>query len=1235
MNELADRFATLSPAKRQLLLQRLQARGGAELDAFMAALAARGSDVAYAPPRTQMESLLADIWADTLQLERVGIHDRFFEIGGQSLLAVQVVARVRDLLDVMLPVEVLFTAPTVAELAVAVEAARGHGGSLPPLVPAPRDGPVPLSFSQERLWFLDRLEPESRAYHVPRVLRITGPLDLAALEAAFDAMIERHEILRTTFPFRDGQPVQQINPHQPFRLPVTDLRHLAGDAREAEAARIVDDRNRRLFDLENGPLLRVSLLRLEDEVSIFMWMQHHMLHDGWSQNVFFHDLAAFYTAFARGEPSPLPPLPIQFADYVIWQRNWMQGPVLEAHLAYWRAVLGAEADAPDLPFDRPRRRVMDTAGTIEDVLIPAGKAMALRALCREHGVTLYMMLYAILCVTLLRHSGQTDISIGVGIANRRFRETEGLLGMLINTIVLRTDLTGDPDFLDVLDRVRKVCIDGYAHQDTPFGAVVEAVSPSRSLNRSPLFQVMFNFHDAPIRPLEFPGLEVRDLTPHNHSAKFDINIISVPFAERVTGAVAEAAPGDIAMMWEYRTSLFDAETMRSIIDRYMMLIDAVLADPAVPVQAVPLMTHDERAAAAAAARPAPAPAERGACLHQIFAAQAARRPDAVAISFEGRHLSYAQLDQAANRLANHLRALGAGPETETETIIGLSVERSPETIIGILAILKAGGAYLPLDPAYPADRLAMMVADAGVGLLVTAGTGVGEQLAASAGIARVDLIDDAATIAARPQTAPADHGHPDQLAYVIFTSGSTGRPKGVAVSHRNVTRLFDATAGAVAPGPDDVWTMFHAYAFDFSVWEIWGALAHGGRLVVVPYWVSRTPEAFATLLVREQVTILNQTPSAFHQIAAACLGAGRLPPALRLVIFGGEALDVAALKPWAEAFGLDRPVLANMYGITETTVHVTWHRITAADLGGPARAPVGRPIADLTAQVLDSRMMPVPPGVVGELHIGGAGLARGYIGRPGLTAWRFVPDPAGNGARLYRTGDIARPRRDGGLDYKGRIDDQVKVRGYRIELGEVEAALRDEAGIVAAAATVHGRSGDDRRLIGYVVRKAGGPEPSALRDALRRRLPEHMVPAMIMPVEALPLTASGKLDRRALPVPDATAASDTPYVAPRTATEEILTGLWAELLGLERVGIDDDFFELGGHSLIATRLAGRIREDLGVEIPLRALFEGASVRAIVTRFGSDMTAAGGAMEEGEILFDDDDPTSADIGGAGR
>jgi amino acid adenylation domain-containing protein len=1152
-----------------VVLERLPLTPNGKLDrkALPAPEHAAGAD-RYVAPRTPVEEVLAGIWAEVLRLERVGVEESFFELGGHSLLATRVVSRVRELFGVELPLRALLEGPTVAEMAGRVDdARRAELPVLPPVVPVERTGPLPLSFAQERLWFLDRLEPGSATYNIPVAWRLAGALDERALERSLGEILRRHESLRTVFAEADGSPVQVVAPFAGFGLPVEDLSGLGEADREAAVRRRSGEEARQPFDLSAGPPFRAALLRLGAEDHVLLLSMHHIVSDGWSMGVLFRELSALYAAFRDGGESPLAELPVQYADYAVWQREQLEGEVLDRQLAYWRERLADAPELLELPTDRPRPPVQTYRGAFAPVNLSPELLERLQALGRSEGATLYMTLLGAFGVLLSKYSGSDDIVVGSPIAGRTRREVEELIGLFVNTLVLRTDLSGDPGFRQVLRRAREVTLGAYEHQEVPFERLVAELQPERSLSHSPLFQVMFALQNAEGPGGDLPGLEVSGAGAEFASAKFDLSLTLEATAQGLRGGVT------------YATDLFERGTVERMLGHLARVLEQVAADADVRLSQLELLGEAERALVLEACNRTDAeyPADR--CIHELFEAQAARTPDAVAVVFADESLTYAALDTRANRLAHYLRGLGARPETR----VGICVDRSAEMVVAMLAVLKSGAAYLPLDPSYPADRLAYMLEDSGAPLLVTQGSLRG--LLPTDGVRIVSVDGDAAAIASNSADAPRAPVDAANAAYVIYTSGSTGRPKGVQVTHGNAVSFFagmDERVGGPAAG---TWLAVTRISFDIHVLELLWTLARGFRVVVQPE-PDRVlgGESVAEQVRRHAVTHLQCTPS----LAATMIAESGALPGLERILLGGEALppELAARIATVLPNGL-----VNMYGPTETTVWSATHAVAYVE--GPI--PIGRPIANTRVYVLDAALRPQPAGVPGELFIGGPGVTRGYLGRPGLTAERFVPDAfsARPGARLYRTGDRVRWTAEGVLEYLGRLDAQVKVRGFRIEPGEIEAVLRRHPAVVECAVVARTAGAGDTRLVAYVV---GAAEADALRAHVGRSLPDYMVPSAFVSLDALPLTPNGKLDRKALPAPGDDACARRGYEAPVGETEEALAGIWAEVLGLERVGRWDNFFERGGNSLLALRLFARVRRELGCDLPVATLFRGGTVR---------------------------------------
>jgi amino acid adenylation domain-containing protein/non-ribosomal peptide synthase protein (TIGR01720 family) len=1160
---------------------------------------ARAADGALIGPRDAIEEVVAGIWAEILGMSAVSVHADFFELGGHSLLATQVMGRIVTALGVELPLAAIFEAPTVAGLAERVSAAlaEGHGVTAPPIVKVAATEALAVSFAQERLWFLDKLEPGDPSYLVPAALRLRGPLDAGALRRALTEIVRRHEVLRTSFGFVDGRPLGRVHDPLAVEVPLTRWPALPPAEREDAARREIAAEARRPFDLAAAPLLRTRLFELGEGDHVLSIVMHHIVSDAWTEGVFYRELGRLYEAFVAGRPSPLPELAVQYGDFAAWQRGWLTGDVFARRLAYWKQALAGAPAALDLPTDRPRPPLPSHAGGRRTTTFPAELLAALKELSRREGVTLFMTLLAGFDVLLHRVTGQTDVVIGSPIAGRTRTETEPLLGFFINTLVLRARLDEAMTFRELLGRVRADCLGAYAHQDMPFERLVQELAPERDLSRTPLFQVMFALQNAGGGGVSLPGLEVRGFGADTESSKFELTLV-----------MGESRGGLVASM-EYAAELFDAATVERLLGQLERVLAAAVARPDARLWELPLLSPAEEQRLVVGWNEPAADFPPRLTVTDLFEAQVERSPAAPAVTFEGNTLTYRELDERSNRVAHALLRRGAGGGAAG--LVGLAVERSLDTLVGILGILKAGAAYLPLDPDYPKDRLAFMIEDSRVAIVVTQSS-VAEALPAH-GAALLHLDADAAAIAAEPATRPARATTPASLAYVIYTSGSTGKPKGAMVTHHNVARLFAATDPWFGFGPSDVWTMFHSYAFDFSVWEIWGALLHGGRVVVVPYWVSRAPDAFYALLVAEGVTVLNQTPSAFRQLVhheGGVPAASREKLRLRSIVFGGEALDLEDLRPWWERHPDTAPQLVNMYGITETTVHVTYRPVGRADLERPWSSVIGRPIPDLQLYILDAHRQPVPVGVTGEMYVGGAGVCAGYLSRPELTAERFLDDPYRPGQKLYRTGDLARHLEGGDVEYLGRIDHQVKIRGFRIELGEIEAVLGQHPTVREAVVLARQDGPGERRLVAYLVCQ-DGPPPTAteLRAFVKQKLPDMMVPAAFVLLAALPLTENGKIDRRALPAPEEgeRAALGGEFVAPVSAVEEALCRIWEGVLRLPQVGVHDNFFAVGGDSILSIQIVSRAQQA-GIHLTPRQLFQHPTVAELAAVAGATLAA---------------------------
>ncbi|WP_181233509.1 non-ribosomal peptide synthetase [Enhygromyxa salina] len=1130
----------------------------------------------FVAPRTPTETALASIWSEALALDDVGIHDDFFELGGNSLRATTVASRMVSTLGVEMPLRALFEATTVAELARLVEDARADtdGEQLAqrrPIERAPRGQRLPLSHAQARMLFLDQLRPGTSEYNIPLALRLTGPLDVEALASALTWLVARHEALRTSLPSdADGAYQRIATAHTLTLVPeqVADDATLLARVREAAVGG---------FDLAEGPLLRVQLWRRDEGSHVLLLNVHHVAFDGWSTGVLLRELSHAYSAYAGGGAPSLPAARIDYADFAVWQRAWLEAGALARQLEYWKATL-ADAEMLELPTDHPRPTMRASRpGTVPvgfDVELSAG----IEALARRAGATPFMVLLAGFAVVLGRWAQQQDIVVGSPIANRNRAEFEGVVGLFVNTLALRVTLEGDPTTQELVSRVRQTMLDAYANQDAPFERVVDALAVARDTSRTPVFQVMLALDDAPPEAVTLGPVELATLELDSEIAKFDLTLSLA------------STPGGLRGGLEYAADLFERETVERLTAHLGQVLTGMGADPSVRLSALPMLTAAERELLLAWNDTARSNRDH-LCIHELFAEQVRRTPDAVAVVFEGTSLTYAGLAARAYRLAHHLRELGVGPEDR----VGICLQRSVDFAVAMLAVLSAGAAYVPLDPSYPDNRLQFMARDAGLRVLLSDST---VTLEWPEGTNRLDLDSLGDALAGMPVSSPEQRTSPDNLAYVIYTSGSTGQPKGVALAHRGVVNLiadelrrFELTAGTP-------FLQFASFSFDASVSQLFVPLSIGARVVLASAHERGSPDALVELLRAEAVEIIDIPPALLPFVDPSEL------PALRVAIVGGEACPVADARRFLAAGGGGRRIV-NAYGPTEATVSVAYWEARELDPDAD-NLPIGRPSANTQLHVLDQHLRRVPIGARGELYIGGVALARGYVGRPGVTAARFVPDPFGrSGARIYRTGDQCRWRRDGVLEYLGRVDRQVQVRGFRVELGEIEAALLEQAQVrqcvVEARRTAEGAT----QLVAYVVGGgAGDLEMAQLRAALTERLPSYMVPASFMQLDALPTTASGKIDRRALPEPRLDRGARAAGVAPRTPTEAALAGLWSQLLGLDDIGVHDNFFELGGHSLLMARLSTQVQLTLGVELPVREIFAAPTIAGLAAKLST-------------------------------
>ena len=1205
----------------------------------------------YVAPRGALEEVLATIFAEVLKLERIGIRDNFFYIGGHSLSATQIVSRVREVFRVELPVRKIFEQPTVEGLAQALleddgeriertaelllqvssfsdeeaneetgeEAAKATTNKLahpiesvgedkidrrreaPAAQLGSRTRTAPLSFAQQRLWFLDQYEPDNILYNIPTAIRLNGALDVTALERSLNDVLNRHEALRTTFAVISARPVQVINEMQAVRLRVIELREGSLEEKEATAARFAAEQARKPFNLAEGPLLRVKLLRLAEEDHVLLVTMHHIISDGWSIKVLIREIGELYEAYANGREAVLPDLPLQYADFAAWQRGWLQGERLEEQLSYWRAQL---ADAPplfELPTNRPRPTFKTFHGA--EVFINLSKSLSedITRLSRREGVTLFMTLLSAFSTLLYRYSGQHDILVGTPIANRNRAETESLIGFFINTLILRTRFTEQMTFRELLGQVRETALEAYAHQDLPFEKLVEELQPERILSHSPLFQILFHLQNAVTERLSLSGLSMSQWEVGTQTAKFDLSLSMVETNEGLIGRL------------NYNTDLFHAASIERMARHFERLLEAAVSDPDEQVSRLRLLTETEKVEVLVQWNDTRRDDARDIPLHLEFAEQAGLTPDAVAVRFEQHELTYRELNQRANQVGRYLQKLGVGPEV----LVGIFLERSTDMLVGLLGILKSGGTYVPLDPTSPPERLSFIIRDAGLSFVLTR-----EDLKESlpAGDTKLICLDPDWEIIAQENDANFDSAvTAENMAYVVYTSGSTGRPKGVLVEHRQLSNYIHGIRERLGLDTCTSFAMVQALTVDGPVTTIYAPLLTGGCLHLISEECAADAQALATYFERHRIDYLKIAPSHLAALQQT-VDPSKLMPR-KVLMIGGEAARVTFGE---QLWTIAQCSIFNHYGPTETTVGVTTYQIneTVKDMGS-VTLPIGKPLPNVQAYLLDQHLEVVPPGVAGELYIGGKNVARGYFNRAELTAEKFIPDPFSRsaGARMYSTGDMVRYLADGQLEFLGRKDQQVKVRGFRVELGEIETVLREHEGIREAVLTAYADTHGDTHLAAYIV-PAGeqAPTRSELHAFLRDKLPEYMVPHLYHFLDRLPLTPQGKVDRRALPRSEGGERElDVAFVGPRNAVEEVLCEIFAEVLRVERVGVNDNFFDLGGHSLLATQLVSRVRKDFQPDLPLRKIFEAPTVAALAALLIANEPSPGQFEKTAETL----------------
>jgi len=1049
----------------------------------------------------------------------------------------------------------------------------------PPLRRSTRNGPPPASFGQQRLWFLQQLDLDSFAYNIPAAVQLIGPLDVDALEQSIDEMVARHETLRTTLSLVDGDLVQVIGRAGHRGIPLVDLTGVAKDEREDHVARLATQEAQRPFDLANGPLWRMTLLKLDVEEHVLVVVQHHSISDGWSITVFVSELGTLYEAHTQGQPSPLEPLSIQYGDFATWQRQWLTGEVLDRQLDYWKEKLGRSLPPLELPTDFPRPAIQTFAGTWETVELPQELGLQLKKLSQGQGVSLFMTLLAAFDVLMFRYTGQSDLVIGTSNGNRNHVETEPLIGFFLNTLTLRADMSGNPSVREVIRQVRNVSLEAYENQDLPFERLVEELQPDRNLSRSPIFDVMFILHNAPQETLELTDLRIRPVEYESGTAKYDLTL-SVRDNDNF-----------FRCELEYNTDLFTAETARRLLRHFRTICEAFTADPDRGVDDIAILPENERQQIVENWNATQADYPRDATIHRLFERQVARTPNDIAIECGQEQLTYLTLNSRADEIAAELIAHGV----ETGELVGICVERSLEMLVAVLGVLKAGAAFVPLEPSLPKLRLELMLKDSQTRLVLTRPEYLPLLEAANVNVVNLDRDwdvpqdDPTRQEATRPSTA-------DDTAYVIYTSGSTGTPKGVQIGHRSLVNFIESMRDTPGLTADDVWLSVTTLSFDISLLELFLPITTGARVVIAPDEIAHDADLLAAALRDSGTTIIQATPATWHMLVQS---GWRAAPELT-ILCGGEALS----RELADELVSSGATVWNMYGPTETTIWSTVFEVTA----GKGTVPIGTPIANTEIYVLDANLQPVPIGVAGELYIGGEGLALGYLRRPELTAEKFIPDPFRNTseARLYRTGDRARFLSDGCVEYLGRFDHQVKIRGFRIELGEIQTSLVSHPAVAEAVVVAREETQGDKRLVAYLTNETPDPPTvSELRHLLSDSLPLYMIPSEFMFLDEFPRTPNGKLDRRALPAPGADRpVLETDYVSPRNEFEESIAAAWREVLNKHEVGIHDNFFDLGGHSLLLVQLHGLLRDRLATPLPMVDLFRFPTVALLAEHLSS-------------------------------
>ncbi|ACK73919.1 amino acid adenylation domain protein (plasmid) [Gloeothece citriformis PCC 7424] len=1155
-------------------------------------------------PRNPQEETLAQIWSQVFGLGQIGINENFFQLGGHSLIAVQILSRIRNTFKIEISLENLLNNPTVSELVQVITQHQKNQqkSRFTEIKSISREGELPVSFAQERVYFIEQLSPSVTAYQFQEILQIKGYLDIAILEKSLTEILRRHEIFRTTFPTVNGKLVQVIHPPQPVKLPVINLQNFSEEEQTEKVQRLTEQSIHKPFNISQLPLIHWTLLKLSDQEWTLIHVEHHMVHDGWSFNLFLKELITLYQAFSEGKPSPLNEPSLQFVDFAHWQREWVKTEAAQAQLDYWHKKLTGMPPLLELPYDRPRPTEQTYSGGMIRVDLPLDMCKSLRSLGRQEGVTLFMSMFAVFLSQIYRYTGQEDICVGSGVANRRLRQTESLIGMIVNNIVLRTDVSGNPTFRELLNRVRQVTLEGYANEDLPFDKVVEVLKPVRHLSYNPLFQVMFSFHDAQLPDLNLPGLSIKqNESVSNSSAKFDLDIVVIPrYEQRIsrhsTTQIKDNETEGITMVWEYNSDLFDHATIERMITDYQTLLREILANPYQRLSQYSLLEEEQKHQLLVAWNQTDTKYPAVQTIHQLFEEQVRKNPQLIAVVCDQEQLNYQQLNEKANQLAHYLRTLGV----KADDLVGICLDKSLEMIIGILGILKAGGAYLSLDPAYPTERLDYMITDAKVSLVVTLEKYA--HLTNNQAVKWVCLDSQKEIIDKQNTTNLEAEIEPKNLVYIIYTSGSTGQPKGVLIEHRSLINFTQSAINQYQITAQDKVLQFASINFDATAEEIYPCLSSGGTLVLRTEEMMKSVADFIGESQKKGITIWDLPTAYWHLLVTEIVQENlSLPPSLRLIILGGERVLPERVKMWQEYVGY-YPQLVNSYGPTEATVVSTLYYLPDTPVKG-GEIPIGKPINNVQVYILDHYLQPMPVGVPGELYLGGLGIARGYLNRPELTAEKFIDNPFKAGDKLYRTGDLVRYQRDGNLEFLGRIDSQVKIRGFRIELTEIEAILNHYSLIKQAVVIAREDHLKNKQLVAYLLGNQKGITLEEIRYYLKEKLPAYMIPSVFIFLDKIPMTPNGKVDYKALPIPDKILSETEDFAAPTSETEKQLATIWAEVLRLEKVGIHDNFFELGGDSIISIQMISKANQ-MGLQLSPKQLFQYQTIAELATVTGT-------------------------------